>query len=331
MSWKEFFGTVKNEYTRDRVSDVAGTLTFFSVLALFPFLLFMVALASVIIDPRTAQSLIEQLGQVAPGEVTQILGERIRALGEANSVGLLTFGAVAAFYSAARGIRAAMRALNVVYGVKETRPLWKVYGIAFLMTLGAAGLGIVAVAIAVVAPAAASALGGVGGTLIEWLRLPVAGLLMMLLWAVLYYFLPDVEQRFRYITPGSVVGVIVWMVASWGFSLYVSRFGKFDATYGALGGVIVLLLWMWISSQVLLLGAEINAVIEVKSPGGKPIPKASKTEVEQAAAPVHERVAMTDRRKSERRKRGSLLRDVLRFATAVVVLVGLTRLADADR
>jgi membrane protein len=102
-----------------------------------------------------------------------------------------------------------------------------------------------------------------------WLRLPVAGLLMMFLWATLYYVLPDVEQEFKFITPGSVMGVVVWVLASWGFSLYVTNFGKYEATYGSVGGIIVMLLWMYISSLVLLLGAEVNAVIEHKSEEGK--------------------------------------------------------------
>ncbi len=92
---------------------------------------------------------------------------------------------------------------------------------------------------------------------------------MMLLWALLYYALPDVQQDFRFITPGSVMGVVVWVLASWGFSLYVANFGKYEAVYGSVGGVIVMLLWMYISSVVLLLGAEANAVIEHKSPEGK--------------------------------------------------------------
>ena len=92
---------------------------------------------------------------------------------------------------------------------------------------------------------------------------------MMFLWALLYYVLPDVEQEFKFITPGSVVGVLLWVVASWGFGKYVSNFGSYDKTYGSIAGVIVLLFWMWISSLVLLVGAEVNALIEHRSPEGK--------------------------------------------------------------
>jgi membrane protein len=269
MGWGEFFKALKLEWKKDRVSDVAGSVTFAGVLALFPFLLFLVALGSVLIDPAKAQELIQQLSKVAPGDVTNILGERLKALGEKENTGLLTFSALTAIWAASGGMNALIRALNITYGVEEKRPFWKVRGIALFMTLFSAALGIFAAVAVVAIPAIAERFGGPAATAITWLRLPFAGALMMLLWAMLYYFLPDVEQKFRFITPGSVIGVAVWLLASWGFSVYVNNFGKYEVTYGALGGIIVLLLWMWISAQVLLLGAEINAVIEHKSPDGK--------------------------------------------------------------
>src|SRR5206468_12038746 len=128
-------------------------------------------------------------------------------------------------------------------------------------TLVAGGLALVAAMLAVAVPAVAHAIGGPIGAAIDWLRLPVAGLLMMVLWAALYHFLPNVHPKFQVVTPGSVIGVAVWLLASWGFSLYVRNFGKYDATYGTLGAVIVLLTWMYLSSQVVLVGAEINKLL----------------------------------------------------------------------
>ncbi|HEX5747929.1 MAG TPA: YihY/virulence factor BrkB family protein [Archangium sp.] len=269
MSWKEFFTEVKNEYKNDKISNVAGSVTFFAVLALFPFLLFLVALASLVIDPAQAEVLIQELGRVAPEAVTQIVGQRLHDLAAGNNVGLLTVGALGAVWAASGGVVAMMDALNTVYDVEESRPFWKVRGIAILMTLGGAVLSILASLAMVATPAVAKFLGEPLGTLVMWLRLPFAGLLMMFILALVYYLLPDVKQSFKFITPGSVLGVVVWLIASWGFSLYVRNFGSYDANYGALGGVIVMLLWMWISSQVILLGAEINAVLEHKSPEGK--------------------------------------------------------------
>ncbi len=269
MSWKEFFTALKREWSKDRVGDVAGMVTFRGVLALFPFVLFLVALAGFLIDPAKAAELIDQLSKIAPGAVTQILGERVRSIAQSDSTGLLTVSIVVAIWSASGGMTALMRALNTTYGVEESRKWWKVRGVALGMTFFAAALALAAALIAVAAPPLAKAIGGPLGSLLLWGRLPVAGLLMMFLWACFYYFLPDVEQRFRFITPGSVVGVVLWVIASWGFSVYVSNFGKYEVTYGALGGVVVMLLWMWISAQVVLLGAEINAVVEHRSPDGK--------------------------------------------------------------
>jgi membrane protein len=269
LSWKEFGKDLKDEVTKDNVTDLAATVTYYGVLALFPFLLFLVALASVVITPEQAQQIVRELSRVAPGAVTEIVGQRIQQLGQEQNVTLLGFGAIGALWAASGAILAVMRALNTCYDVKEGRPFWKVRGIALLMTIVASILALVAAVSAVAAEPVAKAIGGPIGTAIVWLRLPVAGIVMMLLWALLYYALPDVQQKFKFITPGSVMGVVIWVLASWGFSKYVANFGSYDKTYGSIAGVIVLLLWMWISSVVMLLGAETNAIIEHRSPEGK--------------------------------------------------------------
>jgi membrane protein len=269
MSWKEFLGGLKDEVAKDGITDLAAAVTYYSILALFPFLLFVVALASVIISANDAQRLVDQLAQVAPGPATQILGERLQQLGGQQDVKLLGLGALGAIWAASGGLNAVIGALNRCYDVKEGRPWWKVRALAILMTIVSGVLALAAGLVAVATAPLADWIGGPIGMAIGWLRLPVAGLLMMFLWALLYYVLPDVEQRFRFITPGSVVGVLLWVLASWGFSKYVANFGGYDKTYGSLGGVIVLLLWMWISTMVLLVGAEMNALIEHRSEEGK--------------------------------------------------------------
>lgn len=279
IGFKQFLLELYREWNRDGLVDVAGSLTYFGILALFPFLLCLVSIASLVIDPRTAQVLVDQLAVVAPPDVTSIVGDRIQALGNGGSPQLLTFSALGAIWAASSGVSALMRALNRVYAVTESRPWWKVQGIALLVTLAAAALSIVATAVTVASPALAARLGGEAGSVLLWLRLPVAGLLMMLVWALLYFFLPDVQQTFKFITPGSVIGVAIWLVASLGFSIYVQNFGHYEVSYGALGGVIVLLLWMYISSVVVLLGAEINAVLEHRSPEGKRVGARSLAEV----------------------------------------------------
>jgi membrane protein len=269
MSWKEFGLGLKKEITDDSVTDLAATVTYYGVLALFPFLLFLVALASVVITPDQAQQLVQQLSQVAPPAVTQIVGDRIQQLAAGGNVGLVGFGALGALWAASGATLAMMRALNACYDVTESRPFWKVRGTSLLMTIVSTVLALVAALVAIAAAPIADAVGGPVGTAVTWLRLPVAGVVMMFLWAVLYYALPDVQQSFKFITPGSVVGVILWVVASWAFSKYVANFGSYDKTYGSIAGVIVLLLWMWISSLVMLVGAEINAFVEHRSPEGK--------------------------------------------------------------
>jgi membrane protein len=223
----------------------------------------------VVISPSDAERIVEQLSEVAPAEVTRILGQRIRQLGAEQNVTLLGFGALAAIWAASGGVMGLIGALNRCYDVKEGRPWWKVRAVAILMTLVAGALALAAALVAVAAAPLADRLGGPVGVAIGWLRLPVAGLVMMFLWALLYYVLPDVEQKFKFITPGSVAGVVLWVLASWAFSKYVASFGSYDKTYGSLGGVIVLLLWMWISALVVLVGAEMNALVEHASPEGK--------------------------------------------------------------
>jgi membrane protein len=269
MSWREFGKGLVGEINEDNVTDLAATVTYYGVLALFPFLLFLVALAGVIISPQQAQQLVDELSRVAPGPVTQIVGERIQQLGQQQNVTLLGFGALGAIWAASGAILALMRALDACYDVKESRPFWKTRGLAVLMTIVTGVLALVAALAGVAAEPIANAIGGPIGTAILWIRLPVSGLVMMFLWALLYYALPDVEQRFKFITPGSVVGVIIWVLASWGFGKYVANFGSYDKTYGSIAGVVVLLLWMWLSALVLLGGAEMNAFIEHSSPEGK--------------------------------------------------------------
>jgi len=279
ISWKTFFKDLKEEWSHDALTDVAGSVTFFSILALFPFLLFLVSLASLFINPGDASKLVDQLSQVAPPAVTQILGDRLHALASQKSAGVLTISAIVALWSASGGMMSLMTALNTCYDVKDSRPMWKTRGIALLMTLFAAFFIVVATFLAVALAPIANAIGGPVGTVISWLRMPVAAILIMFLWAVLYYALPDVEQKFKFITPGSVIGVVLWAIASWGFSLYVAHFGNYEVTYGALGGVVVLLFWMWISVLTVLLGAETNAIIEHRSPEGKKVGAKSMADV----------------------------------------------------
>lgn len=264
--WRGILGGLRQEWQRNKLSDAAAALTFYGLLSLFPFLLLTVALAGLVIQPSQVEALIGALGREVPPAFSQLLYAQLAQLTSGPGSGMLTLSALAAAWSATAGVLSLMTALNTAYGVTESRPRWKVLGIALGMMLAAAVLAPLAGLLAVAAPALATRLGGPWATLAGWLRFPLAALLMMILWAILYSVLPDARQRFKFITPGSVVGVLVWLAASLGFSLYVSRFSTFGITYGALGGIIILLLWMWISSLALMLGAELNALLGRRSP-----------------------------------------------------------------
>ncbi|HEX8706458.1 MAG TPA: YihY/virulence factor BrkB family protein [Myxococcaceae bacterium] len=259
--WKGLLGRLRREWRDNKLGDAAAALTFYGVLSLFPFLLFIVALAGLIIQPAQVQALLGELGREVPQAFSRLPSEQLAELTSSPNRGLLTFSALAAVWSATAGVVSLMKALNTAYGVTEGRPRWKVYGIALGMMLAGAVLALLAGLVAVAAPVLATRLGQPWTMLAGWLRLPLAALLMMSLWAALYSVLPDTRHQFKFIMPGSVVGVLVWLAASMGFSFYVSRFSTFGITYGALGGIIVLLLWMWISALALMLGAEINAVL----------------------------------------------------------------------
>ena len=168
-----------------------------------------------------------------------------------------------------------MSAMNAAYDVVEGRPVWKRFPLSIFYTIGIAGMLLVAAALMVLGPQVMSWLAGQVGledfvvTLWTILRWPVIILLMMVAVALIYYVTPDVEQKFRFITPGSVLAVVVWIIASLGFAFYVKTFADYNAMYGSIGAIIVLLLYFYISSAVLLLGAEMNAVIEHMSAEGK--------------------------------------------------------------
>jgi membrane protein len=261
MSWKDFLKELKRELVCDAVDDVAAALAFWGILALFPFLLFLVSLASWLAHPKMVDDLVIQLYRVAPAQVADILRARVESLIASRSPGLLTVSAIGAIWAGSGGVASLIRALNTAYGVRETRPFWKVRALAIATMIAGAFTALLAALLALVTPAIAHWIGGPLGTLILWARMPLAGLVVMALVAVLYVVLPNVEQKFRFLTPGAIVAVVLWIAASLGFSVYVQHFGSFDVSYGALGGVIVLLLWMWLSALSVVLGAEINAIL----------------------------------------------------------------------
>lgn len=197
--------------------------------------------------------------------------------------GLVSIGIVLALWSASFGVMTLIEALNVAYDAAERRPAWRLYLLSILYTVGLALLMVAVAALMVLGPQAASwaaarlGMDTVFVTIWNWIRWPVAVLLMMLAVSVVYYVGPNIRQRFRFITPGAILSVVVWIAASAGFGYYVQNFGNYNATYGSIGAIVILLLYFYLSASVLLFGAEINAVIRNHCEGRPDGPLADKS------------------------------------------------------
>ena len=272
-----FFDLVKRtvrEFGEDDMSTYAAALAFQMLFSLFPFMLFLIALVGFLHMPQFFDWIREQVAVFLPGQALDLVNGVIDQLQE-RKAGLLSFGILLALWTASSAVRSLMVAMNSAYDVVEGRPAWKRFPLSILYTLGIAVMLLLAAALMVTGPQLAGWLGaqlGIGDlvvTLWTWLRWPMVVVLMMLAVATIYYLSPDVEQSFRFITPGSVLAVLVWILASVGFGVYVQNFSNYDATYGSVGAIIVLLLYFYISAAVLLFGAELNAVIEHHSSQGK--------------------------------------------------------------
>ena len=275
LGWGGFFKKLYRRWSDNAVTDRAAQLAYYFVFALFPFLSFLVTLTAHLPLQAAAQEMLARLSQVMPSQALQIITDQMNKLLGVQRPRLLTLSLVLAVWSASRGVDAIRTALNLAYDVKESRPFWKTQGMAVAITVVGAVL--------VLASVALIALGGkAGGWLADqlnverayavvwsWTRWPVTMLLIMFVAALLYYFLPDVKQEWRFITPGSVVGTVLWLTVTWGFTQYAEHFGKYDATYGSIGGIIVLLTWLYLTGLIFVLGGEINAILEHAAHEGK--------------------------------------------------------------
>ena len=269
-SWLGVLKRTVREFRADNLTDWAAALTYYGVLAIFPA---MIAVVSVLglIGPSATKPLIDNLAKVAPGPAQQIFTSAITNIQKSQGAAgvLLIAGLAGALWSASAYVAAFMRASNAIYDIGEGRPVWKTLPTRVVTTLVLLVM-LVAVAIAVtftggLAKSAGSVL-GVGSSAIDaWniAKWPVILLVVIMMFAFLYWAAPNVKQSgFRWVSPGGIVGVLLWIAASAGFAFYVANFGSYNKTYGALGGVIVFLVWLWISNVAILLGAEFNAELE---------------------------------------------------------------------
>jgi membrane protein len=269
------YGTLKatvQEFIRDDALGLAAQLAFYLILAIFPFILFCVAILDVFSSssPQFVTELFDYLRRLLPAQVFGL----IQAYTENTlrnpdtAPGLLSVGILGTVWAASGAFAALINALNRAYDVQETRPFWKVRGIAILMTLGLSALTLIGVLLLVAGPSIGRTIAEVftlgDEFMVVWnvARWPAALLFMFVTVALLFYFAPDANQPFRWITPGGFVGILLWVLASVVFNLYLSSdFNTYDRTYGSIGTVIILLLYLYISSLTILFGATLNATL----------------------------------------------------------------------
>ena len=258
------------EFRADNLTDWAAALTYYSVLAIFPALIVLVSVLGLVGESAT-QPLIDNLGSVAPGPAKEIMTSALKNLqGDRGAAGVLfVVGLLAALWSASGYVAAFMRASNSIYDIEEGRPVWKTLPVRVGLTLVLLFLLAITAIAVVLTGGIAQKVGdliGLGNTAVDvWniAKWPVLLLVVSFMFALLYWAAPNVKHPgFRWISPGGVLAVVAWLIASGAFALYVSNFGSYNKTYGALGGVIVFLVWLWISNIVILLGAEFNAELE---------------------------------------------------------------------
>ena len=275
IGWKELLIRTLREVRADNCLNLAAQLAFYFFLALFPALLFVVALVSFLPVQGLLEGITTALARVAPGDVITIIQDQILAIANDENTGLLTLGMLGTIWSMSSGMDAIINTLNLAYDIQDSRPWWRVKLRAIALTLALAIFIVISLALVMVGPALGERVAGwfylgpaftFAWNVLQW---PVVFGLVTLGVAIIYYYAPDAEQEWIWITPGSVLATLLWLLTSIGFRFYVTNFAAYNATYGAIGGVIVLLLWFYVSSLAVLVGAELNAEIEHASPYGK--------------------------------------------------------------
>jgi membrane protein len=260
------------EFRDDNLTDWAAALTYYGLLSLFPGLIALVSITGLVGDPKgVTQTITEIITAIGPQSAAQTFSGPIESVASDQGTAGAAFvlGLVVALWSASGYVGAFIRASNVIYEAREGRPFWKLRPLQIAVTLTMVLLGVMLVVGLVltgpVVDAVAEPLGVGSAAVTLWnvAKWPVMAAVFVLMVGVLYYASPNAKIRgFRWVTPGSLVAIVVWAIASAGFALYVANFGSYDKTYGTLGGLVVLLVWLWISNVAILFGHELNAELE---------------------------------------------------------------------
>lgn len=267
------------ESNEDHVAAFAGNLAYSGLFSLFPFLVFLLSLLGIFHATSLVSNLLTRARVALPAQAVDLIDGPILQITQQKASGGFAISAIfsvlLALWAVSGAFRSVMDALNVMYGVEDHRSLVKRVLVSVMLAVVSALLFVTAAVLAVAGPAIARAIAGVVGfgSVFKWtwyiLQWPVLAVIVLLAFALVYYFAPDVEQKFKFITPGSIIALVAWLLFSLGFSLYVNNFSTYNASYGALAGVVIMLLYMYFSSYIMLLGAEMNQVIEKHNPEGK--------------------------------------------------------------
>jgi membrane protein len=268
IPWSQVIKRTVSDISEDNCLGLAAQLSFYFLLALFPALLFLVALIGYVPLETTFSTLLAALGRVAPQELMELLRAQLDQIAGGSQVSLLTLGVAGALWSSSAAMVAIIDALNRAFDVTEWRPWWKRRLVAIALTVALALFIVVSLVLVLIGPSFAFRIA-------DWLRL---GSVVAMLWTVLrwpvmivcvvlgvdlvYHFAPNRRTRWVWITPGSVLATGLWLSTSFAFKLYIANFADYTATYGAIGGAVVTMLWFYVSSIAILIGAELNGVIE---------------------------------------------------------------------
>ncbi|HEV7891178.1 MAG TPA: YihY/virulence factor BrkB family protein [Pyrinomonadaceae bacterium] len=271
LGWGELAKRVYAETTDDDVLGRAAQLSYYFLLALFPALLFLTSLLGYFAgeDSQLRASLFNYLSTVLPGEASKLVTDTVNDVTQASGGGKLSFGILATFWAASNGMGAISESLNAAYDLKETRSWWKVRLIAVGLTLALSFLIVSSLVLVLYGHDLADTIAvkfGLGAAFaVAWkvLQWPIVLGFVLLAFALIYYFAPDSrDQDWKWITPGAIVGVALWLLISFGFKAYLSFFNSYSATYGSLGAVIILMLWFYFTGVAILVGGEMNSEIE---------------------------------------------------------------------
>ncbi len=266
--WKDVFTRVKNQLSTDNIDIVSAGVAFYFFLAVFPAIAALVSIYGLVTDPGQVEQQMNQLTAVLPEQAHQMLSERLHSVASQSGQTLgwgVAFSILLSLWSANKGTKSLFEGINIAYDERDERGFLKQNGLTLLFTLGGMVLAIVSLALVVAFPALMGNLGlpETVQTIIDWARWPLLAVILVFTLALIYKYAPDRDNpKFKWVSWGSVIAAVLWVVGSLLFSWYVNNFGSYNETYGSVAAVIILMLWFNLTSFIILLGAEINSELE---------------------------------------------------------------------